>query len=278
MRITTAILLVAFLSLVREGAARANQEDIPQEAIGVVNPVGAPVRLESVRARVENRQLIVECKLLNAWDEPLVRAEITLAVYDIAGRRRGVQVEDIPASDLPLANDVHSITIEATTVAFNDGDRVRLGISAAGAATRQWGNSDLIAGFDRAFELPELVVLDLDDAPAAILNVQVIRSASGTPVAVLATVKNRLQEPIISYVVEVLLFSEKGMIRSRQFKPVFYIIPVGGSRDEEILITSGAESKSKIAIGLWKAKMPKGQWQNLHTKEQAKAQLMQKPL
>jgi hypothetical protein len=60
MRITTAILLVAFLSLVREGAARANQEDIPQEAIGVVNPVGAPVRLESVRARVENRQLIVE--------------------------------------------------------------------------------------------------------------------------------------------------------------------------------------------------------------------------
>jgi hypothetical protein len=278
MRLATAILLAAFLGVICEDAAIANQEDIPQEAIGVTNPVGAPVRLASTRARVENRLLIAECKLFNDWDEPLVRAEITLAVYDTAGRRRGVQVEDIAASDLPLGNDSHTLTIEANTLAFNDGDKVRLGISAAGAATRQWGNSDLIAGFDRAFELPELVVLDLNDAPAAILNVQVIRSASGTPVAVLATVKNRLQEPIISYVVEVLLFSEKGMIRSRQFKPVFYIIPVGGSRDEEILITSGAESKSKIAIGLWKAKMPKGQWQNLHTKEQAKAQLMQKPL
>jgi hypothetical protein len=116
-------------------------------------------------------------------------------------------------------------------------------------------------------------VLNPDDAPAAVVDVQVIRSAVGAPVAVRATVQNRRQEPIVSTSLEVIVFSAAGVIRARLIKPDSGVIPGLGSRTKEVLITTTPDTKAKIVVALTKATTPTENWKNLQTREQAEARL-----
>jgi hypothetical protein len=116
-------------------------------------------------------------------------------------------------------------------------------------------------------------VLNPDDAPAAVVDVQVIRSAVGAPVAVRATVQNRRQEPLVSTSLEVIVFSAAGVIRARLIKPDSGVIPGLGSRTKEVLITTTPDTKAKIVVALTKATTPTENWKNLQTREQAEARL-----
>jgi hypothetical protein len=105
-----------------------------------------------------------------------------------------------------------------------------------------------VTDVDEIFEAPDLIVLNPDDAPAPVVDVQVIRSAAGAPVAVRATVLNRRREPLISSRLEVIVFSSAGIIRARLFKPDSRGISGLSSRAAEVLITAAVTREGRRRV------------------------------
>jgi hypothetical protein len=254
-------------------AAQALGPSTPMQTVSAINAQGALVRLQSVALRTVDGHAILHVDIVNEWDERLVRLETTAIVYDAIGRRRGVQVDDIAVDDLPDGGATVGVDLPVRDMQIADNDQVRIGITAAASPTHQWTNGRLVADVDKTFESPDVIVLNPDDAPASVVDVQVIRSAAGAPVAVRATVQNRRQEPIVANRLEIIVFSSAGIIRARLFKPDSRVIPPLASRASEVLVTAPPDAKAKIVVALVRASTPTENWENLQTREQAEARL-----
>ena len=274
MRIMVLVVLMLLTPVVSSQPAAQSVAPFPSPpTVSVVNPESASVRLQSAAIRIVDGHAILHIEVVNGWDEPLARVETTTIVYDASDHRRGIQVDDVAVDDLPDSGGTKGVDLPIRDVQIGDSDRVHVGVTAAASPTHQWANGHLVADVDKAFEPPDVIVLNPDDAPAAVIDVQVIRSAMGAPVAVRATVQNRRHEPLVANRLEVIVFSSAGIIRARLFRPDSKIIPPLASRASEVLITAAPVAKAKIVVALVRASTPTENWENLQTREQAEVRL-----
>jgi hypothetical protein len=264
----------------------------PSPKITVINLESIPVQLDSARVAVENGQVIIECKVTNTSNQPIVRVETTLLVYNEAGRREGLQLDDVAQEGLPIQPHSNgALRIPVRTVAIQGGDQLRLGMTTAVSATDIWANSRFVAESDAAFaegaaretasrredaDPLEPIVINHENAPASVVDVVVVRTASGAPIAVHATVRNRLWEALLFNEVEVFVFNSKGVIRIQAFKPDRSPIPASASRTHQINI-NGIVEKAIVVVTLARAATLTQKWQNRDGMEEARAAVLRMP-
>jgi hypothetical protein len=279
-----------FFSIANDAQEQARPADrtaiLPK--ITVVNSQSVPARLESARMFVEIGESIVECEVTNPSDDPLLRLQTTLLVYDQAGTRQGVQVDEAPPEALPV--DGHGkrvVRLRLRAVAIQEGDQVRLGVTTAATAADMWANTGFDADSDAAvaanaaraprvspaqLAAAEPIIINREDAPAAVADAYVVRTSNGAPLVVYATVRNQLREPLTLNDVEVFIFAADGGIRTRAFKPDRRPLAASASRVQHITV-SGAVADARVVVTLLRAATPTHSWKSPVDLEQARASL-----
>ena len=279
-----------FFSIASDAQEQARSADrtaiLPK--ITVENSQSVPARLESARMFVENGESIVEYEVTNPSDDPLLRLQTTLLVYDQAGTRQGVQVDEAPPEVLPV--DGHGrrvVRLRLRAVAIQEGDQVRLGVTTAATAADMWANTGFDADSDAAVSAhaaraprvspahlaaAEPIVINREDAPATVADAYVVRTSNGAPLVIYATVRNQRLEPLTLNDVEVFIFAADGGIRTRAFKADRWPLAASASRVQRINI-SGAVANARVVVTLSRAATPTHSWKSPVDLEQARASL-----
>jgi hypothetical protein len=117
------------------------------------------------------------------------------------------------------------------------------------------------------------VVLNADDAPAAIVEVRGIRGATGLPVAMHVVVESKLPEPA-HIKVDVLSFTAKGGLRSQSFMSNVRPVPPLGTTSVNILVNSLSATRDwRYVVAIQQVSSPARQWVNDHIRQDAEATL-----
>jgi hypothetical protein len=195
-------------------------------------------------------------------------------------------LDEVPQEDLPIQpHSNRALRLPLRTVAIQEGDQLRLGVTTAASAIDIWANSRFVAESDAAFGesaaretgsrlehagLPEPIVINREDAPAAVVDVVVVRASNGAPIVVHATVRNQLREALTFNEVEVFVFDSEGVIRTQAFRPDMSPIAASASRTEQINI-NGTVPKAIVVVTLARAATPTRKWQNKGDMNEARA-------
>jgi hypothetical protein len=258
--------------------------------ISILPRHNVPVELETVRIIAKDGVWSVEGLVTNAADAALVRVETILLVDDATGRHLDQQIDELTPDVVPLPpHAARAFTVPMRT-APGDGDHFRLGVRAAETTTDIWTDDRLTAQVDSAAGGPQArdpgpsqeavvdaqapIVLNREDAPAAIIDVSVVRGITGTPTAVHVVLRNNLPEPLGRVKVDVLVFTGRGGLRAQSFMPVTHPVPGSGTVAVNVIVNQPFGGKDwQLVVAVSEAETPTGHWTYEHLREVAQASL-----
>jgi hypothetical protein len=195
-----------------------------------------------------------------------------------------VQVDAVPDDSSPIEpHQTHRYTLRLAS-AFDEGDAVRLGLSAAATAVAVWTSDALTKDSTGAATVKapsaavasSAIILNTDDAPVEIADVVVSRGPTGGPVMVHVTARNRLDESLVKVSVDALLFDTKGVLRFQAFGTAFRPILGHGTWSHDIVVSYlEADANWQLVIAVREANSVNKKWTHDHLREQATERLRQ---
>jgi hypothetical protein len=278
----THLLVVAtlFLTGVARGALTQTSptSDVQLPKITIASAEGMPVQLESASFAVDGGQSVARCMLINTADDALLQVELTLVVFDAVGKRRGWQVNEL-SSDLPIeAHGKRAVSLPVATVSVEPTDQVRLGVSAAATSGQGWTNRHLLDEPDLRSRRPDVVVLNPDDAPAALVDVGILRRANWTPELVRLIVENRSPESLMSVRVAVFVFTaEGGLMLQSNMESMVPLAPRGQRPHVYEIHDVRAKPDWKVVVAIAEAATATQKWVNDNLRAKAEASVRQPP-
>jgi hypothetical protein len=251
----------------------------PKVSVVIVRRPDIPVRIQSAPIVYddEGRLTEIEVTVVNSGDEVLSELELTVAVHDRTGERRGtevVQVEAIPIA----AHDRRTLAIGMNSVQAAPDDHVTIAVTGAVTASNRWLYTTFAEDADAAFVVPNVVAVSSNSAAVRLAEVKVLHGAFDQPVSVQYVLRNPRDTAIPGVRVHSLLFDENRRLRAQVVRTFNVAVPAGGALPgADKLFHPRATRDWKVVVMIRQAGTPTEERGLLPPEQEASMSLMPRP-